>query len=194
MSRWSRPVNRHNLKADTTTLASIWVPQRHCLVENTDSIEVLWLSITIWCWMSNKVNKERGGQRGRGLFGSTVPLQAPTGKKVIMAPKKMENNGHREANTIPWVLGCWSHRHRCKSLRSKKMYSSIKVTSHYLLCPHTKGESCSGQKAAVEWYEPAEFWWVVMRTVGWSRGSVRSRRSQHCQEAKCLCSDFMPTK
>ena len=34
------------------------------------------------------MNKEWGGQRGRGLFGSTVPLQAPTGKEGNHGTKK----------------------------------------------------------------------------------------------------------
>lgn len=45
---------RHNLKADTTTLASIWVPKD---VENTDSIVFLWLSFTISWRMSYNVNR-----------------------------------------------------------------------------------------------------------------------------------------
>lgn len=55
VSWWSQPVNR--LNAETTISTSTWVPDDTICPTNTGSIDVLWLSITIWYWMSNKVNR-----------------------------------------------------------------------------------------------------------------------------------------
>lgn len=49
-----RPANW--LNAETTASTSTWVPDDTVCPTNTDSIDVLWLSITIPDWMSNMVN------------------------------------------------------------------------------------------------------------------------------------------
>lgn len=51
----SRPVNRPSV--ETTTSTSTWVPDDTICLENTGTIDALRLSITIWYWMSNKVNR-----------------------------------------------------------------------------------------------------------------------------------------
>ena len=78
VSWWSRPVIWLNAEKETST--STRVSDDTVWPTNTGFIDVLWLSIPIWYWMSNKTWIDLKGQRGQGLFASTVHLQSPMGR------------------------------------------------------------------------------------------------------------------